>query len=518
MVRENQLNTLPIAKSGRAEEELLDRYTELPALLDRSRQIKIDSMALQSRLHEDEIRAGKISRNAGRSPMLSAKSPALKPKKSSTDLMFDMEDDSGHLPNARNEPQSPLLEAQRSSNQEYETRQPQTPLSRRDSAMSYTHDESKHAVAPSFAPGLLPPLSLSSPDVTSSSPQSPELASSRTGKTELDANSPWGNASFNAQKLDMKQIMAQASEIRGSNISKAISNAKPIKSGRLSQRERMRQQKEQNSPAQASALASPAPTVRLEPSQSKQPPWQTTPMGPKVSLTEILHKSMDSPSSPLVGTSLEPPTPQYASGNNKQRNVSSDSVSTPVQPPQAKRSVSQPTPSVTTPNTSPRPPLRSSASSVTPRSVIYTPTCVPGEPTIQLSMADILAQQQTEKEVLKEAVAKRSLIDIQEEQAFQEWWDEEVKATKARTEAEEAAKEKKERGSKARGRGRGKAAGKGEGARGGRKKSGEQPVDSKSSGTPTVADQAPILKGSGRGGSRSGASRRERRGGQSVAT
>ena len=130
-------------------------------------------------------------------------------------------------------------------------------------------------------------------------------------------------------------------------------------------------------------------------------------------------------------------------------------------------------------------------------------------------MADILALQQTEKEVLKEAVAKRSLIDIQEEQAFQEWWDEEVKATKARTEAEEAAKARKERGSG--GRGRGKAAGKGEGGRGGRKKSGEQPVESNKTSTPKAADQVPIFRGNGRGGSRSGASRRERRGGQSVA-
>lgn len=51
-------------------------------------------------------------------------------------------------------------------------------------------------------------------------------------------------------------------------------------------------------------------------------------------------------------------------------------------------------------------------------------------------MADILSQQQTEKEIIKEAAAKRSLQEIQEEQAFQEWWDEEIR--KARAEVEEA--------------------------------------------------------------------------------
>jgi rhamnose utilization protein RhaD (predicted bifunctional aldolase and dehydrogenase) len=38
-------------------------------------------------------------------------------------------------------------------------------------------------------------------------------------------------------------------------------------------------------------------------------------------------------------------------------------------------------------------------------------------------MADIIGQQRREAEVIKEAVAKRSLQEIQEEQAFQEWWD-----------------------------------------------------------------------------------------------
>jgi hypothetical protein len=40
-------------------------------------------------------------------------------------------------------------------------------------------------------------------------------------------------------------------------------------------------------------------------------------------------------------------------------------------------------------------------------------------------MADIIGQQRREQEVIKEAVAKRSLQEIQEEQAFQEWWDQE---------------------------------------------------------------------------------------------
>jgi hypothetical protein len=38
-------------------------------------------------------------------------------------------------------------------------------------------------------------------------------------------------------------------------------------------------------------------------------------------------------------------------------------------------------------------------------------------------MADIIDLQAREQEVIKEAVKPRDLKDIQEEQAFQEWWD-----------------------------------------------------------------------------------------------
>jgi hypothetical protein len=42
-----------------------------------------------------------------------------------------------------------------------------------------------------------------------------------------------------------------------------------------------------------------------------------------------------------------------------------------------------------------------------------------------MSMTEILAQQQLEKDYLKGVVAKRDLQEIQAEQEFQEWWDKE---------------------------------------------------------------------------------------------
>lgn len=50
------------------------------------------------------------------------------------------------------------------------------------------------------------------------------------------------------------------------------------------------------------------------------------------------------------------------------------------------------------------------------------------------SMADIIGQQRREQEMVKEATAKRSLQEIQQEQEFQQWWDQESR----RTQEEEA--------------------------------------------------------------------------------
>lgn len=47
-------------------------------------------------------------------------------------------------------------------------------------------------------------------------------------------------------------------------------------------------------------------------------------------------------------------------------------------------------------------------------------------------MSDIIGQQKREQDLIKEAVAKRSLQEIQQEQAFQEWWD--AEAARAREE------------------------------------------------------------------------------------
>ena len=76
--------------------------------------------------------------------------------------------------------------------------------------------------------------------------------------------------------------------------------------------------------------------------------------------------------------------------------------------------------------------------------------------TAQSSMTDILLQQQTEKTAVKEAVAKRSLQDIQQQQEFEEWFDSEsrrVQEEEAQASAVAATASKDGRGKRGRGGG-----------------------------------------------------------------
>jgi len=102
------------------------------------------------------------------------------------------------------------------------------------------------------------------------------------------------------------------------------------------------------------------------------------------------------------------------------------------------------------------------------------------------SMADILAQQSAEKTNIKEAAAKRSLQEIQEEQEFLTWWAKESQAVKEEEERALRAVEKaSKRGGKGGSRGRG-----GGPSRGGKVDGGRRPKAKprgESSGAPSPA-------------------------------
>lgn len=472
VVRQNQLACLPISKSGRAEAELLEFYPELADLIERGKKVKIDSVSLQTRLHEREAKfvGGSKAKAAfledfdpspsmqnprsrsSREANVQSKSPSLKPQRSAADLIFDMDDDS--------EP-------------DFERRGKSTTNPNHQRAPN-PHKVQRLSSLPLEAGVLDPSEAVSSKNfdtlAASTTPVSTQNLADENANpsTSVVDKKPWGAPTMSISKLELKDIMAQDSSKRVSNISAGLSlrgqegerssGGLPAK---MSQRERKKQQQQQ-------ALSPKSvPAIDTTQTQEEKPtsPWQVASKGPKVSLKDIIGgATSESPSQ--KASIARTPSPmtlrQTISGKAPAtRTPVTSPASTPI--PHQRRSVSTPDTTYLTPHSPPQP-SRSSSNQTAIQSIRHN-TSPSVEPTLQLSMADILSQQQTEKEIIKEAAAKRSLQEIQEEQAFQEWWDEESRKVKAVEEEEQVAASKKPgvRGKGMRGRGRGGSRGRGRG-------------------------------------------------------
>lgn len=474
-VRQNQLACLPISRSGRAQEDLLDTYPQLAEILDRGKRTKIDQIAFRSRWRHDDVLVKSFPVKGGFSfdeeatsrfpsplkPSLrprhdedfQAKSPRLKSKTSTADLMFEM-DVSEEFPD-------PAPERQTLSDQSACATPSLGPIA--ESSWPTTQYDKVHTnVATSTSPlrlserGEQPGLGLQTP----------------MGSPKPNMSKPWGSRVVSSQKLDMKDIMAQTSSSRVSSISTSLAAASaPISvssTSKMSQKERKRQQ-------QQAALQRPLdpPTPPVVQAQAKVviagSPWQASSKGARTSLKDILGAESSSPPSPRDTPSRAVSNPpltlrQTIPGNVATVQRSASENTSKNQPPPPKQSISTPIAPPPTTNTQSRPsssrtipcPATIGPSSSTPtKSIRYTNPLASAEPSLQLSMADILSQQQTEKDVIKEAAAKRSLQEIQEEQAFQEWWDQESRKIKDEEEAAVAAAAgRKSDGKNSRGRSR----------------------------------------------------------------
>ena len=461
VVRGNQLNCLPFAKSGRAELLLLSHHPSLAGEIDEERERRIRDMVFRETLKDDDIRLSssyrartgslddimssspsqdrarrksKASRNA---PF----SPTIRPKDYTVDLMFDMDDDDSLSPKS---PKSPNIKATSDETSLTNTPLASIPAVCVDGGSPTAKDEN-------FSP-------LRSKSI--------ESGFQNIG-TPLPAPMPkiWSSPVLAPTKLGMKEIMAQASSSRTSNLSMSLSaqNAKELASAKmptqkLSQKERKKQQQQ---------AAAQYQIAKTEADVKSSSPWQLTTKGTKTSLKDVLSESKSSPSissahplnppsssRPLISRRTASPDTRF-SGQARAINGST-SMEQPPSSPHPSWSVSQL-------------PLKSSP--VIPHSKSYLSPTPKAEPSLQLSMADIIGQQKREQEVIKEAVAKRSLQEIQEEQAFQEWWDQESRraqeeeASRAKGSTSGASKNSKVGGGSAKGGTRGRG-GRGGGRRG----------------------------------------------------
>ncbi|KAF2716846.1 hypothetical protein K431DRAFT_289072 [Polychaeton citri CBS 116435] len=440
VIRQNQLAGMPFAKSGRAEALLHERNPQLAAMIVRSRQSKVDAAMLRTKFSEMEVfKAGSLEDDCAASPMLRSSrrkssqahkaetpTPALKPKASSKDMMFIMDEEATEADGSVLE--SPSLRPQASF------RSPSQGIASSMPDDTWYNSKGKQIASPPSNAGSPLPKG-----ATPKTPRSPPFS----GRTPPNGSAPWGLSPLPGAKVDIKDLFVQGGVGRSSSLSQALASAKASAStpvAKMSQKERKRMQQTQAVETQAeSALSQPElPKVTIGRPTN---PWQTVIAQKVPSLKDMIDKQHKTPSPPVTSSSQKPSgsramsTPQLTMrqtvANPKpeatQKQVigpaGQSTLSRPAAP-DHKSATTPPRPKPTHAATQPATTASGSGSSKPiPHSIRHQPR--PVEPSLQLSMSDILAQQQAEKDIVKEAVAKRDLQDIQAEQEFQEWWDKE---------------------------------------------------------------------------------------------
>lgn len=438
VVRGNQLARYPFARSGRATLLLHEQYPNLAQDIDEERQRRVKEMAFKASQKEDERKLssslkgkfGSLEDLQPASPSLEKSkgkgtvrrnepfSPDLRPKAGQADLMFDMDEDEGPL-------ESPSLRPKRAVGSRQKTELDQIPpLS--ESFRGQRPKPIRDSPLGSSPAGL----GLESTSITGQPSATPPAKS----------GSPWASAKLPTAKLDLKEIMNETPPAR-SALSAGLAaqqakeaSAKPSQA-KLSQKERKRLQQLQAEQAAEFAKALSDKTPWEKPKADSRPsPWKAA--------------SSESKVAPKDGRADAPQSAPPVTKPLVAAEASAKSIPRRTQSPDTRHSGQSRTPAATPPV---RPPPRNSSTStfsadmsnkpVVPHSKSYIKPPTKSEPIIGLSMADIIDQERRTLESAKEAVAKRSLMEIQQEQAFQEWWEEESR----RTQEEEARRSTRER-------------------------------------------------------------------------
>lgn len=462
VVRDNQLAHSPYVRSGRAELLLHEEHPELAQDIDDERQRRVRDMAFKANQKEEERKLSSLAKGkfgsledfSPVSPALEKQaskirtgrnepfSPNLRPKATQADLIFVMDDDEGPL-------DSPSIRPRLVSDERKQSSIDQIPAL----AASYKDQKQKaFAQSPLARPPDESPL------------EPPRLDAKPATMTPGKSSNPWISTALPTAKLDLRDIMNETSPgtsalSAGLAAQKAKeASAAKSQSTKISQKERKRQQLLQAEQAAKAALVSSARTPwEKSPSNAKSSPWKALSNESKPSLKDSpTETSMTAPpnTKPLVTAE-----------------TSGQSIPRRTQSPDTRHSGQSRTPTRAPPLRSPKPAVTTSTFSsdmsskpVVPHSKSYIKPVSKSELTLGLSMADIIDQEKRNRDMVKEAAAKRSLMEIQQEQAFQEWWDEESRRTQEAETLRLARERERENDKAARGR-RGKG-GKAKGGRG----------------------------------------------------
>ncbi|KAH9890156.1 hypothetical protein F4778DRAFT_796432 [Xylariomycetidae sp. FL2044] len=465
VVRDNQLARCPFARSGRAELLLHERNPGLVQDIDEERQIRVREMAFKSAYRDDErklsssfkTRFGSLEDFSNTSPTAEKSrrksktvrnepfSPALRPKDSRTELIFDMDDD--EIPVSPSPRPRPVH-----SNDRDGFDQIPSPSEPRQELYGRTAEEFGSPIASPHSPALR------------AGPTSLRSSTDPKVRRTSHGTSPWGHSNLPTSRLDLREVLAESKPAQsalsaGLEAAKKDAVTRPA-AQKMSQKEKKKylQQQAEHAAREESKSGQQSQTPWSKVGERKESPWQTTASIPKTKMQDVLGSTPTPPSGlanskPLIAAeaSSSKSVPRRTASPDTRFSGQRTRKGTPASKP--------PPPSSMSPAASSSQPVRPDTKPLVPHSKSYiTRAPMRAEQELGVGLADIIGQQQREQQDVREAVAKRSLQEIQQEQAFQEWWDQEsrrMQEEEARRGAKEEAKERKG-GSARRGRGKGK--------------------------------------------------------------
>ncbi|KAJ5634535.1 hypothetical protein N7528_002377 [Penicillium herquei] len=446
---ENQLACYPVSRGRNTEAYVFEKYPEIISSVASDKRRRIDAMTLQYRLSQVEsydfrprasvpeksttspsVRKGKAS--ISKDVTSPTPSPMLKPRQSTGDLMFQMDDEALLSPP---EGKSRAMRGPRfceSENSSY----PDSPV------LGASIPEADSLGNRSFL------------DQQMSSPRDPLLAQSPTESRALamhqkrglpspgeGSSVPWSSPVVSDNKKDLRDIMEEMPQSRVSNLTLGMAGKREPSGNftpKISQKERRKMQQQQmqeklaaeekakaarENPWQLPSPGQPSTSVKADPLPGQAGPSSRpaeplkTPQKPSMTMRQTVAGTPPPRSRPAAS-----PVQIQGSANMRQLSFSKASPSP--------SSVPQSPFQQTTPKPTPQPSIQSIRHIPRPdpsRSPSYG----------SLSLAAILEQQQIEKDEIHEAAtAKHNLQDIQAEQEFQQWWDQESKRVQGLLEPE----------------------------------------------------------------------------------
>ncbi|KYK55157.1 BTB domain and ankyrin repeat containing protein [Drechmeria coniospora] len=442
VVRDNQMARFPCSRSGRADLLLHHKYPDLGPDIEDERRRRVKEMAFRAAqrgeerkhgsackgrntTHEESVVATPRSDDVRRKSsacMNGPLSPSLRRKASRGDMMFSMDEDVSRM---NDSPKSPNV-----GPPEFSPDLTTKDMPRRSGAWR----DNRGASAGSRA--SLAEVACAEAATSECTAPHPPATPTRT------TSGPWASPTpASSSRMGIKDIIFEAStkstpatDLAAKPVKNTAASHPPAKMSQKDRKKRLQMEAEAMELALAEDKKAGRATWEDAKPGNRPAPWKSTAAPAKHNFGDAsptaLRDSTPAKTKPVISLDAE---------QSRRRTVSPD-----TRFPGQGRGINSTI--AASPSSS-----HAGKSPLVPHSKSYiTPATKVGFTMAARSMENIIEQQRREQELVKEAVAKRSLQDIQQEQAFQEWWDQESR----RAQEEEARRQARNQDKVPSGRGR----------------------------------------------------------------